>query len=89
MYFTTTWQNEKKNSIKSRVEKLKIPIRFKRDKKGGLTIVPAPHHAVVEGGVAPPVDGVVRRQLAGPLGIVEEDGLAQGVCVVLRRRAST
>lgn len=88
MYFTSTWQNEK-NSIKSRVEKLKIPIRFKRDKQGVLTIVPAPHHAVVEGGVAPPVDGVVRRQLAGPLGIVEEDGLAQGVCVVLRRRPST
>lgn len=88
MYFTSTWQNEK-NSIKSRVEKLKIPIRFKRDKEGGLTIVPAPHHAVVEGGVAPPVDGVVRRQLAGPLGIVEEDGLAQCVCVVLGRRTST
>ncbi|RUS79468.1 hypothetical protein EGW08_012772, partial [Elysia chlorotica] len=41
-------------------------------------VIPAPRHTVAGGRVASPGDRVVGGQLAGPLRVIEEDGLGQG-----------
>lgn len=56
---------------------------------GSLTIIPSTHNTVAEGGVASPRDGVVSRQFAGSLSIVEKDGLFQGISIILLCRASS
>lgn len=54
-----------------------------------LTIVPSPREVlpvvavVLQSRVAPPGNAVVVGQFAGPLGLVEQDGLHQHVVVVV------